>query len=151
MSVGTVSIDGVQVATVESFEFTPKVEAPVDWITGPVLPAGMYRAVTIPFAVPEVTHVRQVPKGRWVRWGNRRVAYKVRGIVVGIVAGSQAECASLSGGIISFKARRRRCESKRWVEKTYAEAWYREEMWFQRLRAMGWKTTADMKAEGEND
>lgn len=148
MTVGTLIIDGEKVADLDSFEFTPTVEAPVDWMTRPMLPAGMYQAITLPFAVPEPTHVRQVPKGRWV--GGIKDApdarvYVVSGRRVGLVRGPLAMMAPRGSAI---KLSNRRCESKRWVERTYAEAWYREEMWFQRLRAMGWRTVADMKAGG---
>lgn len=149
MSVGTVSVDGVQVAEVESFSFVPADNPPADWSVPSVLP-GLYHSVALSFTVPEPTYIRQVPKGHWSHKINRGIAYVVRGFVVGIVDGPFGMCETSAGRTMSMKQGRRRCESKRWVERTYAEAWYREEMWRRMAVAMGFRVVTDTEVGGQN-
>ena len=142
MSIGTLSIDGVQVAEVESFTFEPTVEPAGDWPAGPMLSPSVYHSITLPISMRNDAMslpLRPCPKGRWVRAALGGRAYIVRGRAAGFVNGSFAICWTVDGSTIHDKRDRRRCESKRWVEKTHAEAWYREEMRRRWIFAMGFR------------
>lgn len=145
MSVGTMSIDGVQVAEIESFSFEPTVEAPIGTVTGPMLSPGMYHSITLPVSIRNEAMSRPLrlcPKGRWVHWAEGRM-YLVRGRAAGYVSDSYAVCWTVDGSAVHNKRNRRRCESKRWVERTHAEAWYREEMHRRWVFAMGFRVEGE--------
>lgn len=143
-SVGTVSVNGVQVAEIESFEFTPKVETPV---AVPNLGRGsFYHSITLPVQMRVDmmgAPLRPLPRLRWVHRGNHLVCM-LRRREVGIVLGAFAMCGTDGGRrLINRRQGRRRCESKRWVERAVSEAWYREQM------SRRWYVAMGFQVEGE--